>query len=70
MSSILFPLVIMHFCTYVIIGPTGDIEPQVALRWNRSTIRLKSNATRTTWKRQRSIAWQSSTDSKETIFLL
>lgn len=30
MSSILLPLFIMHFCTYVIIGPTGNIERQVA----------------------------------------
>jgi hypothetical protein len=31
MSSILLPLFIMHFCTYVIIGPTENIERQVAV---------------------------------------
>jgi len=31
MTSILLPLFAMHFCTYVIIGPVGDIESQAAL---------------------------------------
>jgi len=30
MSSILLPILEMHFCTYVIIGAKGNIETQVA----------------------------------------
>ena len=30
MTLILLPLLEMHFCTYVIIGPKGDIQTQVA----------------------------------------